>query len=207
MKILVLAPHTDDAEWGCGASIHKWLKNGAEVFHVAFSDASHSLPEGLAKDTLRSEFHAANDILGVKPENRHIFNYDVRHFPSVRQQILEDLINLRGNIEPDLVLCPSSYDTHQDHEVICKETFRAFKRSSILGWELVWNNRTIELSYFEHVDEENVRVKIDAVGAYESQVFRSPLYASLIRGLSEQRGVQVSLPFAEAFETIRIVSK
>ena len=32
-KILVLAPHTDDAEFGCGGAIAKFIKEGKEVQH------------------------------------------------------------------------------------------------------------------------------------------------------------------------------
>jgi len=31
--ILILAPHTDDGEFGCGASIAKFIGQGKEVFY------------------------------------------------------------------------------------------------------------------------------------------------------------------------------
>ena len=45
-RILVLAPHTDDAELGCGASIVRMLENDREVYIAAFSTAEESLPPG-----------------------------------------------------------------------------------------------------------------------------------------------------------------
>ncbi len=38
-RILVLAPHTDDGEFGCGGSIAKFIEAGKEVFYAAFSTA------------------------------------------------------------------------------------------------------------------------------------------------------------------------
>ena len=35
--ILILAPHTDDGEFGCGASISKYIEKDAEVYYAAFS--------------------------------------------------------------------------------------------------------------------------------------------------------------------------
>ena len=35
-KILVLAPHTDDAELGCGGTIAKFIEVGKEVFWAVF---------------------------------------------------------------------------------------------------------------------------------------------------------------------------
>ncbi|MEO8151003.1 MAG: PIG-L family deacetylase, partial [Bacteroidia bacterium] len=36
-KVLVLAPHTDDGELGCGGSINRKIEEGSEVYYVAFS--------------------------------------------------------------------------------------------------------------------------------------------------------------------------
>ena len=38
-KVLVLAPHTDDGELGCGGAISNFLDSGKKVFYVAFSSA------------------------------------------------------------------------------------------------------------------------------------------------------------------------
>ena len=49
-KVLVLAPHTDDGELGCGGFITKLIENNVEVFYVAFSTAEESVPPGFPKD-------------------------------------------------------------------------------------------------------------------------------------------------------------
>ena len=46
-RILVLAPHTDDGELGCGAAIARFVEQGAEVHYVAFSTAKESVPKGM----------------------------------------------------------------------------------------------------------------------------------------------------------------
>ena len=38
-KVLVLAPHTDDGEIGCGGTIARFIEEGADVYYVAFSSA------------------------------------------------------------------------------------------------------------------------------------------------------------------------
>ncbi|MDY7036483.1 MAG: hypothetical protein SV375_10045 [Thermodesulfobacteriota bacterium] len=45
-KILVLAPHTDDGEFGCGGSIAKFIEQRAEVYYAAFSLCEESIPDG-----------------------------------------------------------------------------------------------------------------------------------------------------------------
>ena len=64
-KALVLAPHTDDGEFGCGGTMARLAEAGAEVRQIAFSIASRSLPEGFAADTLVHESRAASDALGL----------------------------------------------------------------------------------------------------------------------------------------------
>jgi Uncharacterized proteins, LmbE homologs len=56
MKVLILSPHTDDAELACGGSIIKFLQEGHELLWVVFSVAEESLPKFLPKDTLKKEF-------------------------------------------------------------------------------------------------------------------------------------------------------
>ncbi len=126
--ILVLAPHTDDGEFGCGGSIAKWIYEGKIVYYVAFSSAEKSVPQGMPKDILKKEVRKAVSILNIPKDNLILLDYPVREFLVYRQQILEDMIRLRNDLNPDLVLLPSTADTHQDHQVISQEGFRAFKK-------------------------------------------------------------------------------
>src|SRR5690349_11943333 len=115
-RILILAPHTDDAEIGCGASIHKWLLAGKEVHYIAFSAAEESVPSPLPKDTLRKEAGLATACLGLMQANVQILHYPVRRFDEHRQLILEGLVTVQKELQPDLILLPSQSDIHQDHQ-------------------------------------------------------------------------------------------
>jgi LmbE family N-acetylglucosaminyl deacetylase len=202
-KILVLAPHTDDGELGCGASIHKFASEGKEVFYVAFSICTKSLPEHMHPMTLANEVKKATEILGVKKENLILFDFDVRHFPSHRQEILEEMVKLNASIKPDLVLMPNVNDIHQDHQTIYAEGLRAFKQTTILGYELPWNNLIFTTNTFIKLDEANIKQKIAALNEYKSQSARTYLNEDFIRSLARTRGVQIGTDYAEAFELVR----
>ena len=45
-RALVLAPHTDDGEFGFGGTMARLVEAGCEVRYVAFSIATRSLPPG-----------------------------------------------------------------------------------------------------------------------------------------------------------------
>ena len=50
--VLALSPHTDDAEFGAGGTLARWIEEGKEIFYVAFSIAEKSVPDGFPKNIL-----------------------------------------------------------------------------------------------------------------------------------------------------------
>jgi N-acetylglucosamine malate deacetylase 1 len=204
-KVLVLAPHTDDGELGAGGTIAKLIDSGAEVFYAAFSTAEQSVPEGFPKDILKREVKNATLKLGLKSENLFVYNYEVRKLNYVRQEILEDLIRLRKNVNPDLIFMPSLDDIHQDHTTVAQEGLRAFKHRTILGYELIWNNLTFRTSCFVRLDESQVMRKCEALKEYASQSHRDYTSEEFIKSLAKTRGVQIGSAYAEAFEVIRLI--
>ena len=179
-KVLVLAPHTDDGEFGCGATINKLVDEGAEVHYAAFSACEQSVLPQFPKDILITEVKAATKILGIKPQNLYLFKYNVRTFNFHRQEILDDIIKLRTKIDPDLVFMPSINDIHQDHATIANEAVRAFKFTTILCYELPWNNFNFATTCFQHLNDKNIDTKIEALHKYESQAHRPYANADFI---------------------------
>ena len=204
-NVFVLAPHTDDGELGAGATIAKLIEEGANVYYFAFSTAEKSVPEGYPKDILKTEVLNATSHLGIKSENVIIYNYEVRKLNYARQEILEDLIKFRKNIFPDLVLMPSLKDIHQDHSTIAQEGLRAFKNTTILGYELIWNNLSFDTTSFVKLDKNHIQNKCDALKEYKSQGERDYMSKEFIFSLAQTRGVQIGTKYAESFEVIRWV--
>lgn len=204
-RILVLAPHTDDGELGCGGTLHRFYIEGKEVFYAAFSLCHQSLPKGLPKGTLASECLRATRKLSIPRENVFLYDFAVRNFQAVRQDILEAMVELNGKISPDLVLIPSEKDIHQDHGVIHLEALRAFKKSTILGYELPWNHSNFDARMFFKLSTNDVKRKVLALNCYKSQAHREYMKEEFTRSLATVRGLQAGHRFAEAFEIYRIV--
>ena len=59
-KVLVLAPHTDDGEFGCGGTISKLIYQGVEVHYVAFSACEQSVLPEFPSDILITEVKKSN---------------------------------------------------------------------------------------------------------------------------------------------------
>ena len=206
-KALVIAPHTDDAEFGCGGTISKMVDNGIDVYIATFSACEKSVPRQFPPDVLVDEFKNASKSLGIKSSNIFLFEYDVRVFSEKRQSILQDLILIRERIDPELVFIPASSDIHKDHSTIYNEGKRAFKFCSILGYEMPWNNLSFETSSFIFLKEKYIDLKVKALKEYKSQVHRPYSNEEFIRSLARTRGTQINTHYAEAFEVIRWILK
>ena len=205
--VLVLAPHTDDGEVGCGGTISRFVESGKKVYYAAFSTARTSVRPEFPDNILEIEVQAATQVLGIPPQQLKIYDFPVRHFPKHRQAILQQLVDLRQEINPDLILLPSPHDIHQDHQVIAEEGLRAFKRHTILGYEEPWNNIVFETRCFIPLEKRHIEKKIAALHCYNSQKHRAYLDEEFMWSLARTRGTQIEGRYAEAFEVLRWIMR
>src|SRR5256885_4074088 len=171
-RVLVLAPHTDGGEFGSGGTIARLRDAGVDVRYVAFSIATGSLPAGFPPDTLAREVREATTELGIPESHLTVHDFDVRTFPEHRQDILELLVALWEEWEPDVVFQPSVHDVHQDHQVVAAEGLRAFKRTTLLGYEIPWNNYNFDYQAYVALEEHHLEKKVAALAKYASQQHR-----------------------------------
>ncbi len=203
--ILFISPHTDDAELAAGASIARFVEKKHDVHYIALSACELSVPDKFPPDILRKEVAEATKILGIKRKNLTVYDFEVRDFPIQRQGILETFVSIAKDLDPDMVICPSSHDLHQDHKTTRNETLRAFRKSTILGFEMPWDNISFDTEAFNPLEERHIKKKIEALKCYKSQYHRDYLKPKNIKGLARTRGLQISQEFAEAYEVIRWV--
>ena len=194
-KILILAPHSDDAEIGCGGVISRFLKEGKEVYIAVF---------GLAHKATVQEIEKATKALGVPKDRVLVAFFPLREFSQHRQEILETMLDLGKKINPDVVFLPASEDIHQDHKVIHEEGLRAFKNKTLLGYEYPWNNLTINANCFFRLCDKDIGRKIKALKEYKSQK-KDYMRKDFIKMWAGLRGIQINTKYAEAFETIRLI--
>lgn len=198
---LILSPHTDDAELGCGGTIARYRGHLVGVHVVAFSKCADSLPPD-DPDRLQREFFDAAVVLGTTPT---LLDYPVRRFTDHRQDILEDMVRLWHAIDPDVVYIPSAGDQHQDHQVIRAEALRAFQRScSVVSYELPWNDAAFRPTAFVALADNHVRSKVAALACYGSQAGRPYAAPAFTDSHLRVRGAQAGTTWAEAFEVVRL---
>jgi N-acetylglucosamine malate deacetylase 1 len=206
--VFVIGPHVDDIEMHMGGTVHKMvLSEKYEIFYITFSFCEQSIPKGFDSNTTRVESKNAALSLGIKESNIIQLSYPVRRFPEHRQEILEDLIEMRKCYNPSILFCPSIYDIHQDHSTVANECMRAFRNTcSIYEYETVKNDFIgFEPKVLISLDQDNIDANIRSIECYKSQIIKYPEYKETKIGLAAARGFMIDSTYAEAFDTHRII--
>jgi len=186
-------------EIGAGATIHQ-LVDSNRVYYVGLS-----LPPLVEREVFLAEFEESRRCLGIAAERILMKDFNPRNLFDSRSDILQFLFELNRDLKPDLVLVPSSRDIHQSHEVVFAEARRAFKYTSILGYELPWNCMEFSMDVFNTVSREDVEAKVAAMNAYKTQKDRMFFSNDIVGDLAHVRGKQIGREYAECFELVRLI--
>lgn len=198
--VIAIAPHIDDVELGAGATIYRLAKSN-DVYYVGLS-----LPPLVDAHTFMCEFRASSQVLGVREDRTILRNYDPRDLFSTRSDILQLFYDLSRDLRPDLVLIPNGQDIHQSHEVVYAEARRAFKYTTMLGYELPWNSMDFSMDVFITLTADEVAAKTAAINAFRTQKHRNFFSNDIVADLARVRGKQIGREFAECYELVRLIT-
>jgi LmbE family N-acetylglucosaminyl deacetylase len=201
-RLLFLGAHPDDIELGCGALIHH-VAGMSEVFCVTLSDNQED-PE--LKHVVKEQERSMS-ILGVPKARQRYGPFKTRVFPHARQEILEYFLNLRSELQPDIVFVHSNQDVHQDHLCMTDEALRAFRGFTLLGFDVVRSSYGFFPHFLVEVSETDVQAKIEALGQYETYRGKYYFNSELTRSIMVRHGALAEKPFAEGFDILRIVGR
>jgi len=204
-NVLLFSPHTDDCEFGMGGTLLNLVNSGCDITWVICSNPVKSLPAGFHSDSLINEQKRSASKIGVDASSLIFWDYDVRNFPSQRQEILERMVALEKQNDFDAVFCPSQNDWHQDHMTITNEVRRAFKKKTILGYDLPWNNFQSDHNLLVPLSLKDIEEKIATLLIYESQWHRPYMNGDFLKSIARVRAAPIESEYAEAFEVIRLV--
>ncbi len=199
-RILIIGAHPDDIELGCGALISH-INDSAAVCCVTLSDNQKN--PGLK--ALPSEHFQSLQLLGVKKEDIILKDFETRRFPQFRQEILEYLIGLNGQFLPDVVFVHTRSDLHQDHVTTTEETLRAFRGTSVLGYDVIRSSYGFFPTFFIEVTEKDVENKISALAQYKTYAGKYYFEADVTRATLIRHGALAEKKFAEGFDIFRII--
>lgn len=218
-KILVIAPHSDDAEIGVGGYIFRETTKGHQVDIVVLASGvfrSTKTRTNVTSYTRQTEGKLAGELLGV---NRYEF-IEVAHdsgFDAIpRGELvgaLEDQI-FREHWDELFIPLPSF---HTDHVVTYEAAIAAtrphLKRdlpSTIYAYEYpgqAWGPRPPDAGkVYACIEQQDIDAKLASLKLHQSQwaAEKESLYGARgVLALAELRGAEMSTDFAEMFYLLR----
>jgi LmbE family N-acetylglucosaminyl deacetylase len=201
-KILCLGAHADDIEIGCGGTILKLVHDypGAEFYWVVFS------AEGLRREEAQG---SAEAFLGNTTKIVDILDFKDSYFPFVGANIKDYFVILKKKIMPDLIFTHCKNDAHQDHQLIAKLTWNAFRDNFIMEYEIPKYDGDLGTpNVYVHLNESFVEKKLSNIcKVFLSQKNKPWFSHESFRAIMSIRGIESNSPskHAEGFYSRKIV--
>lgn len=199
-KIFFIGAHPDDIEIGCGALISN-IQNTAEVFCFTLSDNQKN-PSLL---NVVNEHNESMEILGVDSDHRFLETFETRRFVHLRQEILEYLYSINKKYQPEMVFVHSNADLHQDHCTVTQESLRAFRGTSLFGYDVIRSSYGFFPSLLIEVNNSDVEKKIEALAAYKTYADKYYFSPELTRSILVRNGAIAEKKYAEGFDIFRMI--
>ena len=201
-SLLFLGAHPDDIELGCGALIAD-VSEQTSIYCMTFSDNKKN-PE---LQNLVPEHFESMRALGLKDDQVELGTFETRRFPDYRQEILEKMLDLKRRLKPEIVFVHTSQDIHQDHITVTQEALRAFRGTTVLGYDVLRSSYGFFPHFLVEVSAAGVEKKIEAMAKYKTYSDRYYFSPDVLRATAIRHGALAERPFAEGFDIVRIVGE
>jgi LmbE family N-acetylglucosaminyl deacetylase len=201
-NLMFLGAHPDDIELGCGALLSS-LDDKAGIVCVTLSDNR----KNPALQNLVPEHFRSMALLGIQPPQIVMGPFETRNFPRDRQEILEFLFELSRSYQPEVVFVHTSSDIHQDHSVATVEALRAFRGTTVLGYDVLRSSYGFFPNFLVEVGEKDVELKVRCLREYTTYCDKYYFSPEVIRSTLVRHGALAERPFAEGFDILRVVGR
>ena len=198
-KIIAFGCHPDDIEYGCGATLVKFVQAGHTVYLMIMTEGTMGGQGHLRR---REQMNSAK-LMGAE----RVFwgDYEDTKLP-LDQPLIRKLEDVLDEIKPDFILVPYPEDTHQDHRNLTQATVSATRYvQNVLFYE---GPTTTDFTPTVFVDIcDVVERKLDLLRAHESQVRKINVAdLTIVDGAISGamfRGIQGRVKYAEGFMPLR----
>ncbi len=201
-RVCFIGAHPDDIEIGSGALIAH-IVDQAEVLCITLSDNQ----KNPALPNVVEEHHRSMAALGVPAGNVIVGTFETRRFPHFRQEILEYLIELKNRYQPEIVFTHTRADIHQDHAAVTEECLRAFRGTTVLGFDVLRSSYGFFPNFLVEVNEKDVEAKINALAEYKTYATKYYFDPAITRATLIRHGALAERPYAEGFDILRVIGR
>jgi LmbE family N-acetylglucosaminyl deacetylase len=199
-RICFIGAHPDDIELGAGALIAH-IADQTDLRCVTLSDNQ----KNPTLSNIVREHYTSMAALGVPHEKVIVKDFETRRFPHFRQEILEYLITLNREYHPDIVFTHTKNDLHQDHSTVTDECLRAFRGTTLLGFDVLRSSYGFFPNFLVEVTQADVDKKIAALAEYKTYESKYYFDPQITRATLIRHGALAERPYAEGFDTLRVI--
>ena len=208
LRILAIGAHGDDIELACGGTLAKAVKQGHEVTMVIVTGTGFTDTNGQVirtSEIAEKEVKDAANVLGVS--NLHILRYQDTSVP-YSVDLINDLDDIIGNINPDIIFTHFVFDTHQDHIRTAHSTISAARnQNTILLYEPINPSGQGYVPFRPQVYmdiSQTIDTKINSLKAHKSQYEKyTETWIEAVVARAKFRGFEMGVDYAECFEVVR----
>ena len=203
LRLLCIGAHSDDLEIGCGGTVLTWLASmrAVEVTWVVLGAEGGRATEarGSARALLRRA--AAHKVV--------IADFRDGFLPAQYADVKSFFEDLKGEVDPDVVLTHWLQDRHQDHRLAAELTWNTWRNHLVLEYEIAKYEGDLGLpNAYVPIPASLARRKVSHLGRYfHSQRSKDWFVADNFLALMRIRGMEcrAASGFAEAFHMRKFV--
>ena len=197
LSMLCLGAHSDDIEIGAGATLLSMLERGIRL------DVHWCVLNGVGERKREATASAVDFLSGAESTKIEGMSFDDGFFPEQGKAIKSWFEDLKGRINPDLILTHRGDDAHQDHRQVSRLTWNTFRDHCILEYEIPkWDGDMGQPNLYVPVSASALKRKVDLLMShFGSQRSKQWFDAETFMGLARLRGMECRAPerYAEAF--------
>jgi LmbE family N-acetylglucosaminyl deacetylase len=228
LRVMVISAHPDDVDFGCGGTLAKWAREGAEIAYTICTSGEKGTDDpamtnlALAR-TREKEQRAAAAVIGAqeviflrKPDGELQYSLEFRG----------ELVRVIRQYRPDILFShdpanrafDNQYIFHADHRVVGELVFdaaypAALNRNYYPGHlaEGLTPHAVSELYFFATMQPDTwvdiqptLELKIKALRCHASQIKNPKVMEEMVRTWFGAWGREKGLAFAERFRRLQI---
>lgn len=196
LTVLCLGAHSDDIEIGAGGLVLSWLAGDAKLsVHWCVLSAVGARAEEAGGS-------AEAFLAGATERTIDLGRFRDGFFP-YQPELKDWFEDLKGRVQPDVILTHRRDDAHQDHRAVCALTWNSFRDHVILEYEIPkWDGDLGQPNLYVPLSEDVMQRKVALLlEHFGSQRSKDWFDAETFRGLARLRGMECRAPerYAEGF--------
>ncbi len=199
MRVLAIGAHPDDIEFGCGGTLIKLSKLGADIFlFIATAGEMGGDPEvRMAEAKKSAELLRAKIIWGGMKDTTLFYS----------RELIQKVEEVIKDVSPNIIFVNFYEDTHQDHYSLSKATVTATRYSrNLLFYEVPSTSSSFKPDIFTDITDV-LEEKLKLLLAHSSQVDKVNVgnldILEVAKSTANFRGIQARCEYAEGFHPYR----